>query len=60
MGPGLLALIVFIVLIIVWAVVLKRNIVEGRPDQHDHPALLRRNGSGPRAAGWQPGVCIKL
>ncbi len=28
MGPGLLALIVFIVLIIVWAVVLKRNIVE--------------------------------
>lgn len=28
MGPGLLALIVFIVLIIFWAVVLKRNIVE--------------------------------
>ena len=28
MGPGLLALIVFIALIIIWAVVLKRNIVE--------------------------------
>ena len=28
MGPGLLALIVFIALIVIWAVVLKRNIVE--------------------------------
>ena len=28
MGPGLTALLVFIALIIIWAVVLKRNIVE--------------------------------
>ena len=28
MGPGLLSLLVFIALIIVWAVILKRNIAE--------------------------------
>ena len=47
MGPGLTALLVFIALIIIWAVVLKRNIV-GRHSQSDHSAVLRRRGPGPR------------